>query len=275
MAQQVTVFHDVSLTFLDKFVEMPSHALIIEGDAGTGTRYAAEYVLKKLGLAETDRLIVEPEGNSISIDVIRPLYRLTKSVRDTRLAVLIDNAELMGDDAQNSLLKLLEEPPSNVLFILTSHNAERLLPTIRSRSVVVSLRHVTSEQSRAFLDEFSLDNAKKQRIMFLAAGRIAELARLANDAEYYDANVIAIGAAKDFLEADTYGRLVRIKQYATNRDTAMRFLEMLSVLVSHMLYKDPSAHIVITADAIQEALSRLERNGNARAQLLMLCQKLT
>ncbi|MGF6147629.1 DNA polymerase III subunit delta' [Kingella potus] len=71
----------------------------------------------------------------IKIDAVRGLIehiRLT-SVRGGRRVVLIRPAEAMNAQAANGLLKILEEPPENVVFLLVSHERDRLLPTIRSR----------------------------------------------------------------------------------------------------------------------------------------------
>lgn len=77
----------------------------------------------------------------ISIDAIREFDRmLGLSVRRDHLKVgVISEAECLGEAAQNSFLKTLEEPPGNTMLLLLTTNPRKLLPTIRSRCQIVSL----------------------------------------------------------------------------------------------------------------------------------------
>ncbi len=81
------------------------------------------------------------KSEQIRIDQIRGLEAFVQvgSHRDRRI-VLIEPAEAMNEATANALLKSLEEPPAGVHFILVSHAAERLLPTVRSRTRTVPLR---------------------------------------------------------------------------------------------------------------------------------------
>ena len=81
------------------------------------------------------------KSEQIRIDQIRGLEAFVQvgSHRDRRV-VLIEPAEAMNEATANALLKSLEEPPAGVHFILVSHAAERLLPTVRSRTRAVPLR---------------------------------------------------------------------------------------------------------------------------------------
>ena len=71
----------------------------------------------------------------IKIDAVRAILEpLTQSsIRGGRRVVLINPAESMNIQAANALLKMLEEPPEAVIFLLITHNRDQLLPTIKSR----------------------------------------------------------------------------------------------------------------------------------------------
>ena len=71
--------------------------------------------------------------------------------------------EKMNLDAANKLLKLLEEPPKGTLFLLVSHNPERLLPTIRSRCQTIAL-HPLSREERRRVEGGDQDNAEYREI---------------------------------------------------------------------------------------------------------------
>ena len=85
-----------------------------------------------------ERLVNEKTGNlarSIKVDQVRELgelFAVTPALSPWR-AVVIDSVDDMEASAANALLKMIEEPPANCLFLLVSHVPGRLLPTIRSR----------------------------------------------------------------------------------------------------------------------------------------------
>lgn len=82
---------------------------------------------------------IVPEKKEYSINEIKNLRRETSIYNRKKRVYLLENFHRSSLEAQNAFLKLLEEPPSNVLFILTSDNEERLLPTIVSRTKLVFL----------------------------------------------------------------------------------------------------------------------------------------
>ena len=83
-----------------------------------------------------DVLIVEPgDSGSIKIEQVREVIDRAayRPFEGRRRAVIVDDAEALGTQAQNALLKTLEEPPSASVFILVSSMPDVLLPTVRSR----------------------------------------------------------------------------------------------------------------------------------------------
>ena len=68
----------------------------------------------------------------------------------TRRIFLIDQADRAGEQAANSLLKTLEEPPDHLILILTAENVYDLLPTIRSRSVVMNFSPLSNDEMKDF-----------------------------------------------------------------------------------------------------------------------------
>ncbi|HKJ70418.1 MAG TPA: DNA polymerase III subunit delta' [Gammaproteobacteria bacterium] len=94
-------------------------------------------------------------GEEIRIDQIRDLTRQSSLTpqESGRRVVLVDPAEAMNDYAANALLKLLEEPPGAVHFLLISHRPDRLLATIRSRCQTVAFRAVAGDRLGRWLAE--------------------------------------------------------------------------------------------------------------------------
>ena len=84
-----------------------------------------------------DFSIIEPEKNLIKVDEIRKLINeiYLKPTKANRKCFIINDADLMNENAQNALLKVLEEPPKYASIILIAENKEKLLSTIKSRVV--------------------------------------------------------------------------------------------------------------------------------------------
>jgi DNA polymerase III subunit delta' len=85
-----------------------------------------------------------------------------------RRVFLIDHVDRAGDNVTNSLLKILEEPPEHLIMIMTSENAYDLLPTIRSRSVMLQLSPLPPEAMQEFAIARHLENASRR--IALSAG---------------------------------------------------------------------------------------------------------
>lgn len=103
--------------------------------------------------AHPDFYFLSSDEGQLKADGLRQMARqLYKSPLEAPIkAVLIDDAHDMTVQAANSLLKILEEPPANTLFILTAPNLFRILPTIRSRCRKLFFQAPSLEEGQAFL----------------------------------------------------------------------------------------------------------------------------
>lgn len=99
--------------------------------------------------------------DNVDVDEIRkvaPFLRKTASYGGWRV-VIIDDADTMNRNAQNALLKILEEPPAKTVLILIVHRIGALIPTIRSRSHVVNFEPLKSEIMKDLLNYGGFDGA--------------------------------------------------------------------------------------------------------------------
>jgi DNA polymerase-3 subunit delta' len=134
------------------------------------------------GLTYPDLHLVEPEdsGGVIKVDQVRELQQklaLAPYEGTYRIAIL-DQFHQATPSASNALLKILEEPPSQVILLLTAFTAEHLLPTIVSRCEVLPLRAVPLEILEAQLKKFDDDPENirlASRLSFGMPGLAAEI----------------------------------------------------------------------------------------------------
>lgn len=150
------------------------HALIIEGEEGIGKKTLAKDIAcalvcrgndkpcgecaqckKAIGAIHPDISEYIPAGtaNSFHVDTVRNIINdayVQPNEADYKIYIL-DNAHCMNQNAQNALLKILEEPPKYVVFILTTNSKSALLSTVLSRSVCVSLEGVDIERAANYI----------------------------------------------------------------------------------------------------------------------------
>lgn len=142
-----------------------SHAYIIEGADGCGKRtfareIAAALACERRGQADVlpcgecnacrkilsgnsaDVRYLAPTGATIGVDAIRELRQdmYLSSSEEERKVYIIDDAHTMTPQAQNALLIVLEEPPTDLLIFLLTDRSDALLPTIRSRTQTLRMR---------------------------------------------------------------------------------------------------------------------------------------
>ncbi len=127
-----------------------------------------------------ERPVDERKGkrkNTVDVATARkvaPFLRMTASDGGWRV-VIIDDADTMNRNAQNALLKILEEPPSNTLLILVTHRIGALIPTIKSRCRVLNVQPLSGETLEALLLKScgsELSTNDKNLLMSFAPGSI-------------------------------------------------------------------------------------------------------
>lgn len=146
------------------------HALLIEGEVGSGRKMLANIVARAAvcrgdgerpcGVCDACRKSDHPdvtvyglESGSLSVDAVRAMRQeayVLPNESAHRVMILAD-AQNMLPQAQNALLKILEEPPQHMVFILTCENRTQLLETIRSRCVCVALEPVEWDEAKPVL----------------------------------------------------------------------------------------------------------------------------
>ncbi|PKK39619.1 DNA polymerase III delta prime subunit [Clostridiaceae bacterium JG1575] len=158
-----------------------AHSHMLVGPDGIGKSPLAEVLARLILRPEApddprpliDRMIVGPDGKSIGVDEVRKIIQETNArpFEGRRKVIWIRQADLLTVQAQNALLKTIEEPPEGVFFILTTTTSDALLPTIRSRCALHALRPLPKETMRAYLETVhALNGAPLEEALAISMG---------------------------------------------------------------------------------------------------------
>lgn len=262
------LLHPKTRHIVERLTAQLPQGVLLSGVAGIGLHTIAQQIASAQGA-----LILEPttrEAVTLGIDMIRELYDQLRTNSGRQRIVIIDEAERLTTEAQNAFLKLLEEPDDSTHFLLTSHAPQLLLPTIRSRVQQFYLPPPIHSPNLMTTFISHADSVKQLQINFMAPGLPAESIRLANNDDYFLQASEAMKAARDFLEKDTYQKLLLIHRYSAERKKALLFTQALQVLLRHSLHKAPSAVLAQKLATLLDIEERLRQNGHAKTQLLQL-----
>ena len=258
---------------LENFAAHLPQSLLIAGPPGVGLKSSISFIAETLHIKP---IYIEPEKEDkvdlekgiISVDIIRRLYDMTKTIETGTRFIVIDYAERMTIGAQNAYLKLLEEPGTNTHFALLTHAVSRLLPTVRSRLQSLEMQPVTLKQSTDLLSELQVSDTQKQaQLLFIAAGLPALMVSLACNDKAFEARAHIVRDARTYLQGTVYERLKVSLKYKETRVDALAMLSDAGRLLESSIQNGQSRDAIKKIDILLKTYERIEANGNVRLQL--------
>ena len=205
------------------------HAILIVGDSAAKAKQLADFLAQAIvcgkseapcGMCDNcraaesnnhpDITVTAPEDNkkSIAVDQVRELRKeaFIRPHKAEKRVFIIDKADTMNASSQNALLKVLEEPPETVMFVLIAENKAAFLDTVISRCVVLN---VTAN-----------DDTKADEKAFAAAEEFL----------------------KYLMDNDQYNMLITTHAFTKKRIDSDRFIKALKTVVSNRIKSDPKSH---------------------------------
>lgn len=142
--------------FAHQYAEM---IMCLQDGKCDGNSVKCDSCVKFEGNANPDYAEILPDGKTLKIEQVRNLQAriVEKPITSRRKVYVIDDADLMSEESQNCLLKTLEEPPEYAVIILIVSNESRILPTIKSRCVIIKFQTLTSKEIKQVKPELSDD----------------------------------------------------------------------------------------------------------------------
>jgi DNA polymerase-3 subunit delta' len=289
------------------------HSLLLCGEAGLGTGFAARCIAADLlyptggpaaeallrgecceacedetvstGIVR-EAIAVRPCGaaDMIKVAQIRAMRSeiFNSSLSAAGRAVLIYHAERMNENAANALLKVLEEPPEGVTFLLTASSLAALLPTIRSRCISFAMAPVSSAECAAYCQKQGVPAADAAVWSKIYDGRIGTVLALSHNKTRRErletAQQLAAAAAK----RDTYkvNMLLAALGNAKDKSGVLQVLDDLCALCAASL-REPKIcpltppQAVRAVKAADAARAEMQANVNLKLVLTVLAIRLT
>ena len=238
------------------------HAILLEGETGLGKKTfakliaagaecTAEPVLRPCGLCRDCKKVLgnsHPDvqlfsgkggARSFHIDLIRQIRSgLYTAPNEGRVTVyILADAHTMTQQAQNALLKILEEPPPHLLFILTVQNRDQLLGTILSRVTPIPLKPVSPEGVYAALSARFPDEPQQrlQQAASLAGGNIGKAIGLIGEESGLPFLERCTQILQDLILPDSYALLEHLSSFEKDRPGIFRLIDRLCLLVRDVM----------------------------------------
>lgn len=263
---------------LDSYLARPAHGLLLVGKTGVGKSYLARWLTDQLA---ADAVVIKPEeGKSIiSIEQIRQLYTLTRTGRP--LVITIEGANTMGSEAQNAFLKLLEEPPENTRFILTSSSEHALLPTIRSRSQLIEVLPPSKDVLKQHASmQSGINEVALSSLIHTSEGLPGALFGHLANSELLSHHQASVAEAKSFYSGTSYDRLKLCVAHNYERSWSEEILRLLGVIIKSLLRRpdlssSQKGRLLKQSQLIELTAERiLYVNGNPKIHLAKLAVQL-
>jgi DNA polymerase-3 subunit delta' len=183
-----------------------SHAHLIIGEDGIGKsilarRFAAK-IMKKDDFKEyIDIVNYKTTKNSFGVDEVREIITETnkRPYEGDKKVIIIYEGNKLTVQAQNALLKTIEEPPSGVYIIILCESAELILDTIKSRCQVHKLFPLKESEIKLFIEEkySNIDKDKKSTLISFSEGIPGKVEKFIEDSSFEDLRNIVLDLLKD------------------------------------------------------------------------------
>ena len=292
------VGHKDILKYISSAVEnnRVSHAYILNGERGSGKKMLANLFAMTL-LCETGDnepcgrchsckqaesgnhpdiiRVTHEKPNSISVDDIRTQVNNTVDIKPYQgpyKVYIIPQADMMTPQAQNAILKTIEEPPSYAVFLLLTENAETLLPTINSRCVMLKLRNIKDTLIKKYLMEnLEIPDYKADMCTAFAQGNMGRAIMLANSDHFNEVREEAVQLLKHISEMELNEIVAAVKNISVYKLEITDYLDIIMIWYRDVLLYKATKEIdkVVFKDQLQSIKEQARKSSYEGIELIL------
>ena len=273
-----------------------SHAYILNGERGSGKRMLANLFATTLlcesgnsepcGKCHSCRQaesgnhpdiirVTHEKPNSISVDDIRTQVNNTVDIKPYQgpyKVYIIPQADLMTPQAQNAILKTIEEPPAYAVFLLLTENAEMLLPTINSRCVMLKLRNIKDTLIRKYLMEnLEIPDYKADMCTAFAQGNVGRAIMLANSEHFNEIREEAVQLLKHIHDMELSEIVATVKNISVYKLEITDYLDIIMIWYRDVLLYKATKEIdkVVFKDQLQSIKEQARKSSYEGIELIL------
>lgn len=255
-----------------------SHAYILNGEDGTGKNLLASIFATTLqceahdvnpcGVCKSclqamsdnhpDIKYITHEKASISVDDIRSQLNNDVQIKpySSKYKVyIIDEAEKLTEQAQNALLKTIEEPPEYAVILLLTNNSNLFLETILSRCVVLNLKVIPKESIKKYLmEEVKVPDYQAELSATFANGNLGKAIKLSSSEEFSQMKADVVRLMKYIDDYELSEIMGAIKKIAENKSVINDYLDLILLWYRDVLMFKATmdANLVFYKDEVQD-----------------------
>ena len=245
-------------------INKTSHSYLFIGTEGIGKKLIAEEFAKMLlAVKDTenspDFSIIEPDGNSIKIEQIREFQKKVseKPIISNKKVYIINDSDKMTVEAQNCLLKTLEEPPEFVTIILIGSNENSFLSTIKSRCMILHFEKISDEQIQKYLQDNHQTEINSKIMLEACQGSIGKALEIKDKQELYQNTEQVVNS----LERKDKIDILNMSDFIyKSKDDKLEILNYMNVLFINLAKINTKYADCIAI--VEESKRRLQSNAN-------------
>lgn len=256
------------------------HALIVESPLAGQSAQINAYVEHVSSVTPGVSIVIQPKDKSIGIDDVKSL-RLQFSLRNTsgeKRLIFINHAHTMTHEAQNALLKILEEPPEGTIFVINTAGLDQLLPTVLSRGAPITAEKPSQEILSNYFTSKGYKPAEISQALAISNGwpELAENILLNESTDFID----ELNFAKQLLQSSLTKKLKEVETLSKQKQR----IPLLLFALERLSHAANTSHIQTKAQvnekwlnimvAVERAQLLNKHNVNSRLLLTELMTKL-
>lgn len=234
-----------------------------------------------IGRNQPDIIYVKHEKpNTISVDDIRTQVNndiVIKPYSSKHKIYIIDEAEKMNVQAQNALLKTIEEPPAYAIIILLTTNADAFLQTILSRCVTLNVKVVADEKIKKFLmSKYQVPDYQADICVAFAQGNVGKAIQLASSEDFNELKAAVLQLMKRLKDIDIYEMGEAIKQISEYKLAINDYFDLMMIWYRDVLLFKATGDVngLIFKDEVYDIKRQAEKSSyNGIEEILKALRK--
>ena len=269
---------------------MVSHAYILNGEKGSGKKLLANLFAMSLQCHDREAdgdacgkcqsckqalsgnqpdiiRVTHEKPASISVDEIREQVNndiVIKPYSSRYKVYIIADADMMTVQAQNALLKTIEEPPEYAVILLLTENAEVLLPTIRSRCVMLKLRNIKDQLVKKYLmEQMEIPDYKADICVAFAQGNMGKAIALATSEHFNEVKEEAVHLLRNIDDMQTEELMGAVKKCTEFKMDITDYLDVIAIWYRDVLIYKATKNVdrVVFSDQMRYIKERASKSS--------------